>query len=1047
MRRLFTCIYLYLVVSLFAFGQTGDDLLSPVRTSLDQQFSGLDKSRVPKGLLLDYAIDLVDLDLYNGVALLDSNYVDIDIFESILRSVYSASVINTPPFPDTPDGIMEDLIDSYSSSTIPVGLIAYEYNYIRADALSCNLIEYDSSTGRVSDKYAADSTWIDPYTSAFAVGFAPVVGSHEGASVTYSFTLDSFFTNMNVSLVEFDAGDGYGYRQISLPSSVSTLYSLGTHDLKIRLTVSGNQTLLMHSRIQILPEPVTTSSLASSPAYDFKTSFTSRISQSGYTPSATVYVKYAPSNTSDSLQKPFIVVEGFDPIRANDQPTSLGMKGRGKTNIATFLNLSAIDSSGVDYIKNIYDIVYIDWDKSVAPIQTNADILEQVIQWINSIKSATADKNIVFGQSMGGLIARYALRKMEQSTTTHDCSAYVSHDTPHLGANVPLGFICFVRSIMNMLHQSGSSLLGAIDFFSSIGDFFGNETSGTVQDILELENAPSFLQMSYFNVLESGSQLTISSSTHDIWLQILSSLGFPEGENGEPILNLAISNGGNDTDLSLPYPLLEMSADVRTGFLTNFLALLVGVCPDISTTSIRFSLDAVVLPYYSSSCQVCQIVLKYNKKHAWLVNGSTHYLINRTFTAPADSFPIESAKGSYYNISTPRASGITDWGDIVDFLIGAGNYEFLLRNNFMFIPTVSSLCYKGGALLQSSDYNLDFSSGDVLSYLLNTPFNGYYAEMNATRHISLLPEMGHWLVDVLGYKINGSLHPADGDVFSVSSGTPAGVWSSSNESVATVNNSGEISIVGEGSANICYDGTFNYYGTVRPFHLTRRIEFGLPQFRLTNTRLNGPIIGPPVGGGLILSSPKPWIEYNRATAERTSTNFQVDETYMEKYWCKVDSLYYGTDSLTWVQTTGYSYDYEFWEEAVSIFFKYRYRGNESQVYSMRLMKAFELPTLMINASGEIIMEDNILPMDSASQTKTDVVDSYTITAAGIDLNYAYLPSGYTVITDLLEKTAFKNLVREMEPWGERKYLVVPVRLKDNNSGEEEWSSINFVHCE
>ena len=102
--------------------------------------------------------------------------------------------------------------------------------------------------------------------------------------------------------------------------------------------------------------------------------------------------------------------------------------------------------------------------------------------------------------------------------------------------------------------------------------------------------------------------------------------------------------------------------------------------------------------------------------------------------------------------------------------------------------------------------------------------------------------------------------------------------------------------------------------------------------------------------------------------------------------------------------------------------------------------------IMRNADGEIIMEDTIMHMDEASQTKADAVDSYTITAVGIELNYPYLPSGYTVITDLLENADFKNLVREMEPWGDRKYLVIPVRLKDNNSGEAEWSSINFVYC-
>ncbi len=40
---------------------------------------------------------------------------------------------------------------------------------------------------------------------------------------------------------------------------------------------------------------------------------------------------------------------------------------------------------------------------------------------------------------MGGVIARYALRKMEDAGMEHQVSLYISHDSPHLGANVPLG--------------------------------------------------------------------------------------------------------------------------------------------------------------------------------------------------------------------------------------------------------------------------------------------------------------------------------------------------------------------------------------------------------------------------------------------------------------------------------------------------------------------------------------------------------------------------------------------------------------------------------
>lgn len=58
-----------------------------VRNWLDNMFQHLDKSKIPHGLLRDYAFELADLDIYNGKELNDSNYVDRVAFENLLRTV------------------------------------------------------------------------------------------------------------------------------------------------------------------------------------------------------------------------------------------------------------------------------------------------------------------------------------------------------------------------------------------------------------------------------------------------------------------------------------------------------------------------------------------------------------------------------------------------------------------------------------------------------------------------------------------------------------------------------------------------------------------------------------------------------------------------------------------------------------------------------------------------------------------------------------------------------------------------------------------------
>ena len=55
-------------------------------------FANLDKDRIPTGLLLDYAIDTIDLSDYDGSNLTDSTYVDRVILGDILNILNSASV-------------------------------------------------------------------------------------------------------------------------------------------------------------------------------------------------------------------------------------------------------------------------------------------------------------------------------------------------------------------------------------------------------------------------------------------------------------------------------------------------------------------------------------------------------------------------------------------------------------------------------------------------------------------------------------------------------------------------------------------------------------------------------------------------------------------------------------------------------------------------------------------------------------------------------------------------------------------------------------------
>jgi hypothetical protein len=68
-------------------------------------------------------------------------------------------------------------------------------------------------------------------------------------------------------------------------------------------------------------------------------------------------------------------------------------------------------------------------------------MIEKVIKWVNEQKAlaGSTEPNVVLGISMGGLVAKYALLDMVNTSTDHDTRLLITYDAPLRGANIPLG--------------------------------------------------------------------------------------------------------------------------------------------------------------------------------------------------------------------------------------------------------------------------------------------------------------------------------------------------------------------------------------------------------------------------------------------------------------------------------------------------------------------------------------------------------------------------------------------------------------------------------
>lgn len=142
-------------------------------------------------------------------------------------------------------------------------------------------------------------------------------------------------------------------------------------------------------------------------------------------------------NVDGVLDKPIIVLDGFDPSDSRDIGALYASLSFGNQNMADILRNEGFDIVILNAPQYTTDGKTINGGADY--IQRNAMVLIAMIQQLNADKTG-AEELVVFGPSMGGLIARYALSYMEANSLDSETRLYISFDSPHRGANIPISF-------------------------------------------------------------------------------------------------------------------------------------------------------------------------------------------------------------------------------------------------------------------------------------------------------------------------------------------------------------------------------------------------------------------------------------------------------------------------------------------------------------------------------------------------------------------------------------------------------------------------------
>lgn len=431
--------------------------LTAFADSINRIFQGVDKSRVPSGILEEYGLQYIDHTPFTGTTgPTAANQLDINRWRALYGDLYGARInANSAAMPSLAT-VNQQLCRYARDANVELPILHFNYHSVRTDAISSGAIR--STNNRLYDVAGQN-----PYQLSTASAVAASSAALLKATASFVFRPDLFWTNTGrtVATLQVDFADGNGLVSMSwnVPRAVSYT-AAGAKDVQVRVGYTDGSTWQSHLQVVApAPTPVAAarySGTSSVPAF----SLIADKAYLGQKDTALITVEYGGRNkaTPDPavLDKPLIVVKGFDVSRffPDNMPHTTYQIFAASINDPNINKGMLSDGADLDG----YDVVYVDFNNGTDYIQRNAYVLERVMRWVNENKTGT-QPNAMLSESMGGLVAQYALRDIETAGSTANNAAYphlvrllITHDSPHQGANVPLSIQLAVR------HLAGASL-------------------------------------------------------------------------------------------------------------------------------------------------------------------------------------------------------------------------------------------------------------------------------------------------------------------------------------------------------------------------------------------------------------------------------------------------------------------------------------------------------------------------------------------------------------------------------------------------------------
>lgn len=518
--------------------------------SVDQLIKPLNKNSFPSKVLYDRIVPIANLSTFNSTS---NNVSNLQHFEQALGELYRAS--KKTKFVSVANA-RKKYYSVVDKNKVDIGIINVQYHQV-------NYNETNNSKGalKISNNTFVPINNKPVFVQKEVLVVAPLKEHATGSAITYTFKKDLFFEGTTKKIVKltanFDSRNTYtiinnsqlikqnvtinytssGYKTLSF----TAFFNNGTHTTtKGKLYVTTSNTT--QQRLSVDDGIENGEIAATIPFTGYEPGDTPILSKVQYR----IFYHGTEGNYERILKKPIVIIDGFDPgdvrkIQESDYPND------GKDYPDAIETLMSY-KKGIEETKYLipifrkegYDVVIVNQHTykdlpSGKTIDGGADYIERnamahiaLYQYLNKevFDNGSSEKLIIMGPSMGGQISRYALAYMEEHNLPHNTKLWVSIDSPHLGANIPLAA------------QANLFFLGYIHGDQEAKDqydFLLNSPAGKQQLLLQYSDIgtslPSYFQQ-YHNNLESN---------------LPNYRGFPQLSR-----NIAIANGSSNEGINKP---------------------------------------------------------------------------------------------------------------------------------------------------------------------------------------------------------------------------------------------------------------------------------------------------------------------------------------------------------------------------------------------------------------------------------------------------------------------------------------------------------------